>query len=366
MADAPWPKFPVCLATDGGCVLAEVSRVLGDRWPMCLGRSFPCAWWPMTEVSRVLGDQWPMCLDRSFPCAWSLRPMADVSWPTFPVCLVTDGGCVLAETSRVLGDRWPMCLGRSFPCAWWPMTKVSRAWLAPLVARSACGSLRSWLAPLVARSARGSLRSWLAALVPLVRCARARGSLRPIPDVRPDVRPVPLLKGHLTQVLNAGSTWIRLRTSTVCTEGPFSAAPCHVRRAREIRPPTMDAPRSAARRLPMGGCSPRQVECFSPPVGPRWPWCLPRPSGVHRSLHRLRPPSAPPPRTPPPPAPPAPAPSKSCQKGHEKDCPVKTKHSKAEVLWVAGVMQLNNPGVTVSVDLCRHQCPGQRRQLQPL
>jgi len=28
-----------------GCVVrAEVSHVLGGRWPMCLGRSFPCAW----------------------------------------------------------------------------------------------------------------------------------------------------------------------------------------------------------------------------------------------------------------------------------------------------------------------------------
>jgi len=32
--------------------------------------------------------------------------MADVSWPKFPVCLVTDGRCVLAEVSHVLGDRW--------------------------------------------------------------------------------------------------------------------------------------------------------------------------------------------------------------------------------------------------------------------
>ena len=55
--------------------LQEVSRVLGDQWPMCLGQS-----------SRVLGDQWPMCLGRSFPCVW--RPMSDVSWPKFPVCLV--------------------------------------------------------------------------------------------------------------------------------------------------------------------------------------------------------------------------------------------------------------------------------------
>jgi len=61
MADVSWPKFRVCLVTDGGCVLAEASRVLGDqwlmydRWPMCLGRSFSCAWWPMAEVSHVLG-----------------------------------------------------------------------------------------------------------------------------------------------------------------------------------------------------------------------------------------------------------------------------------------------------------------------
>jgi len=151
------------------------------------------------------------------------------------------------------------------------------------------GSLRSWLALLVACSARGSLRSWLAPLV--ARCACAPGSLRPVPDVRPGVRPVPLLKGHLTQVLNGGRTWVRLRTSAVCSEGPFSAAPCHVGRARETRPPTMDAPRSAARRLPMG--SPCQVECLSPPLEPSWP-CLPRPAGVHRSLHRLRPPSGPP------------------------------------------------------------------------
>jgi len=104
---------------------------------MCLGRIVPCVWgplqgvWPMClrclkgplqEVSRVFGDRWPMCLGRSFPCAWSLRPMAGVSWPKFPVCLVaaTDGRCALAKVSNVIGrcDRWPMCLGRSFPCAW--------------------------------------------------------------------------------------------------------------------------------------------------------------------------------------------------------------------------------------------------------
>jgi len=67
-----WSKFPVFLVTDGRCVLAEVSRVLGDRWPMCLC----CLKGPLQEVSRVLGDQWPMCLGRSFPCAW--LPMADV------------------------------------------------------------------------------------------------------------------------------------------------------------------------------------------------------------------------------------------------------------------------------------------------
>jgi len=66
----------MCVVTDGRCVLAEVSRVLGrcDRWPMCLGQSFPC------------GDRWPMCVGP---------------------CLVTDGRCVLAEVSRVCGGRVP-------------------------------------------------------------------------------------------------------------------------------------------------------------------------------------------------------------------------------------------------------------------
>jgi len=75
------------------------------------------------------------------------------------------------------------------------------------------------------------------------------------------------------------------------------------------------------------------------------------------SLASPLPPQGPPPQLPcpppqtPPPAPLAPAPrGNGCKKGHEKDCPVKTKHSKAEVLWVAGVIQLLNPGATVSVN----------------
>jgi len=64
MADVPRPKFPMCVVTDGRCALAG-----------CV----------LADVSRVLG------------------PMADVSWPKFLVC--------------VLAIR-PTCLGRSFPCAW--------------------------------------------------------------------------------------------------------------------------------------------------------------------------------------------------------------------------------------------------------
>jgi len=61
-------------------------------------------------------------------------------------------------------------------------------------------------------------------------------------------------------------------------------------------------------------------------------------------------PPLPPLQTPHLPAPTTSAPrSKSCKKGHEKDCPVKSKHSKAEVLWVAGVIQLLNPGVAIEV-----------------
>jgi len=104
-------------------------------------------------------------------------------------------------------------------------------------------------------------------------------------------------EGPLHPGPGGGRVGVRLPASSVCSEGPFRAAPCHAGRVRETRrPPPMDAPRSAARRLPMGRCSPRQRGGFSPPVGPRWPWCLPRPSGVHRSLHRLPsgPPSGPP------------------------------------------------------------------------
>ena len=56
----------MCLVTGGRCVLAEVSRVFGDR---------------VRGVS--VANVWPRC----------------------PVCLVTDGQCVLAEVSRVCGDR---------------------------------------------------------------------------------------------------------------------------------------------------------------------------------------------------------------------------------------------------------------------
>jgi len=41
--------------------------------------------------------------------------------------------------------------------------------------------------------------------------------------------------------------------------------------------------------------------------------------------------------------------SKRCKKGHQKDCPVKNRHSKAEVEWATGVIQLLNPGATVTV-----------------
>jgi len=60
----PWSRCAksVCLVTDGRCALAEVSRVCGDRWPMCLG-----------------------------------------PFGKFPVCLVTDGRCVLTEVSCVCG-----------------------------------------------------------------------------------------------------------------------------------------------------------------------------------------------------------------------------------------------------------------------
>jgi len=48
---APFRKFPVCVVTDGGCVLAEVFRVLGDRWrDRCVAEVYPrCV---MTEVCR--------------------------------------------------------------------------------------------------------------------------------------------------------------------------------------------------------------------------------------------------------------------------------------------------------------------------
>jgi len=112
----------VCLVTDGRCVLAEVSRVLGDRWPMCLGRSFSCAWWPMADVpwplqgvSRVVGDRWPMCLGRSSRVLGDRWPMCVAPFRKFPVCWVTDGRCALAEVPRVCGDRWPMCIGRCVP-----------------------------------------------------------------------------------------------------------------------------------------------------------------------------------------------------------------------------------------------------------
>ena len=67
----PFMRCPVCLVTDGRCVLAEVSRLFGDRSRRC-GR---CA---LAEVSRLFGDR--------------VRgvSVADV-WP-------------LQQVSRVLGD----------------------------------------------------------------------------------------------------------------------------------------------------------------------------------------------------------------------------------------------------------------------
>jgi len=56
----------MCLVTDGRCVSAGVSRVFGDRVRGVLGVDV----WPLQGVSRVLGDRWPMCLGRSFPCMW--------------------------------------------------------------------------------------------------------------------------------------------------------------------------------------------------------------------------------------------------------------------------------------------------------
>ena len=48
----PFMRCPVCLVTDGRCVLAEVSRVFSDR---VRGVSVADVW-PLQEVSRVLGD----------------------------------------------------------------------------------------------------------------------------------------------------------------------------------------------------------------------------------------------------------------------------------------------------------------------
>ena len=142
-----WPKFPVGVVTDGRCgsapsgsfpcarslrpmadvswPLQKVSHVLGDRWPMCLGpfRKFPvrvvtdgrCV---LTEVSSVLADRWPMCLGRSFPCVWSLRPMADVAWPKFPVCVargVPSPRCAKSEVCHGRAVRAEVCHGRGVP-----------------------------------------------------------------------------------------------------------------------------------------------------------------------------------------------------------------------------------------------------------
>jgi len=59
-----WPRCPMCLVTDGRCALAKVSRAFGDR---VRGVSVADVWL-LHEVSRVLGDRWPMCLGRSVPC----------------------------------------------------------------------------------------------------------------------------------------------------------------------------------------------------------------------------------------------------------------------------------------------------------
>ena len=53
-------RCPACLVTDGRCVSAEVSCVL----------TVADVHWPLQEVSRVLGDRWPMYIGRSFPCVW--------------------------------------------------------------------------------------------------------------------------------------------------------------------------------------------------------------------------------------------------------------------------------------------------------